>query len=51
MSKWDLTGFYPGIYIRNQLPVIKPPASAAKCDMIGYFCEIATFEPFSFVAT
>ena len=28
------------IYIHNHLPVIKPSASAAICDMIGYFCEI-----------
>ena len=25
--------------IRNQLPVIKPSASATRCDLIGYFCE------------
>ena len=40
MSKWDLTGFYPSVYIHNQLPVIKPSASAARCDMIDYFSEI-----------
>ena len=40
MSKWDLIGFYPIVYIRNQLPVIKPSASTAICDMIGYFREI-----------
>ena len=33
----DLTGFYPSVYMHNQLPVIKPSASAARCDMIGYF--------------
>ena len=40
MSKWDLTGFYPSVYIRNQLPVIKLSASATIRDMIGYFHEI-----------
>ena len=34
MSKWDLTGFYPSV------PVIKPSASVAICDMIGYFREV-----------
>ena len=33
-------------YLSNQLPVIKPLASAAVCDVIGYFHEIYTFEPF-----
>ena len=37
MSKWDLTGFYPGLYIHNQLHVIKPSASVTIHDMIGYF--------------
>ena len=42
MSEWDLTGFYPSvyIYIHNHLPVIKSSASATIRDMIGYFCEI-----------
>ena len=40
MSKWDLTGFYPSVYICNQLPVMKPSASTAICDMIGYFREV-----------
>ena len=40
--KWyhTVNGFYPSVYICNQLPVIKPSASAAMSNMIGYFCEI-----------
>ena len=37
VSKWDLTA---SVYIRYQLPVIKPSASGATCDMIGYFREL-----------
>ena len=35
-----VNGFYPSAYICNQLPVIKPLASAAVHDIIGDFHEI-----------
>ena len=40
MISHEQMGFNSSVYIRNQLPVIKPSVSAARFDMIGYFREI-----------